>query len=53
MIWYGLKVDGELIAVLRWRYSGRPTLFDFERSISSSVEYEIVEVEVVEVGVAP
>ena len=47
-MWYGLKVDGELVAAMLWRGAGEPTLFDFEMT-SWGRHYEIVEVEVREV----
>ena len=46
--WYGLKVDGELMAVIRWGSRGRPTTFDFHFPLSSASSYEVVPVHVEE-----
>ena len=47
-MWYGLKIDGELVKVLLWHGHGLPTIFDFDIASSSTFFYEIVEVKVTE-----
>ena len=39
--WWGLHVDGELVQIIHWRGSSRPTLSDFTAAVPSGVEYEI------------
>jgi hypothetical protein len=48
--WYGLKLDGEIVAVISWKDRvGEPTVFDFEYALSSRYQYEVVPVVVAEI----
>jgi hypothetical protein len=48
MIWYGLKINGEIIAAILWGGRGEPTLFDFNWPLNGRDHYEIVPVTVEE-----
>lgn len=39
--WWGLRVQGALVKVIRWREASAPTLADFDASVPSGVEYDI------------
>lgn len=47
MTWYGLKENGELIAVLPWYGNGKPSVYDFNWVCLTSLNaYTVVEVEI-------
>ncbi len=45
-MWQGLFIDGTCQYVIRWDYSYKPTLFDFNVPIVGSSVYEIITVNV-------
>lgn len=47
--WYGLKEDGEIIAVMRWNGFGRPTTFDFGVMLHGRCLYDVVPVAIEEI----
>lgn len=50
MTWYGLKVNGELVAVIPWSDRvGKPTFFDFNMPMFGGDYHEVVEVSVEEI----
>jgi len=39
--WWGLRVQGLLVRVIRWSVGAPPTLDDFNAAIAGGTEYEI------------
>jgi len=39
--WWGLRVQGALVRVIRWREPLAPTLADFGTVVPSGIEYQI------------
>lgn len=46
-MFYGLMIDDEIVAVIKWTSSGKPTIFDFNWHISSQYSYDVVPVTVI------
>ena len=39
--WWGLRVQGALVKVIRWRELSAPTLADFDTPLPSGAEFQI------------